>query len=39
VITGQHFTFDSIMAQIEGLLWDQRPNGGEKVTFHQMQPV
>jgi heterodisulfide reductase subunit A2 len=28
IITGQHYTFDSIMAQIEGLLYDVRPSNG-----------
>jgi heterodisulfide reductase subunit A2 len=27
VITGQHYTYNSIMAQIEGMLYDVRPNG------------
>ncbi len=27
VITGQHYTYESIMAQIEGMLYDVRPNG------------
>ncbi len=39
VIEGQHYTFDSIMAQIEGLLWDVRPSGKEKVTFLEMEPA
>ncbi len=39
VIQGQHYTFDSIMAQIEGLLWDVRPSGKEKVTFLEMEPA
>ncbi|NDJ86183.1 MAG: CoB--CoM heterodisulfide reductase iron-sulfur subunit A family protein [Chloroflexi bacterium] len=39
VIDGQHYTFNSIMSQIEGLLWDVRPNGEEKVTFQKTEPV
>lgn len=39
VITGQHYTYDSIMAQIEGLLWDMRPDTAEKVTFLQPEPA
>ncbi len=34
VIEGQHFTFDSLMAQIEGVLWDRRPDGGTTVYAH-----
>ena len=39
VIQGQHYTFESIMSQIEGLLWDVRPSGKEKVTFLEMEPA
>ena len=28
VITGQHYTFEAIMAQIEGMLYDVRPGNG-----------
>nr|MBN1228599.1 CoB--CoM heterodisulfide reductase iron-sulfur subunit A family protein [Anaerolineae bacterium] len=38
VIDGQHFTFDALMAQIEGVLWDTRGNGG-KVTYLESVPV
>ncbi|MCL4249862.1 MAG: CoB--CoM heterodisulfide reductase iron-sulfur subunit A family protein [Anaerolineae bacterium] len=38
VITGQHYTYDSIMSQIEGLLYDVRsPN--EKVRVVEMEPA
>jgi heterodisulfide reductase subunit A len=37
VIEGQHFTFDAIMSQIEGILWDRRSNGG--VTFVEPEPA
>jgi heterodisulfide reductase subunit A len=32
VINGQHYTFDSLMSQIEGILYDVRPNG-ERVGY------
>ena len=32
VITGQHFTFESIMAQIEGILYDVRDGAGRLTT-------
>ncbi|HEY54516.1 MAG TPA: CoB--CoM heterodisulfide reductase iron-sulfur subunit A family protein [Caldilineae bacterium] len=32
IITGAHFTNEQLMAQIEGLLWDVRPNGGNGKT-------
>jgi heterodisulfide reductase subunit A len=32
VITGQHFTYESLMSQIEGLLYDRR-EGGKFVTY------
>jgi heterodisulfide reductase subunit A2 len=35
VITGQHFTFESIMAQIDGLLYDVQPNGGQQQSVMQ----
>ncbi len=38
VIEGQHFTFGSLMAQIEGVLWDRRPDGGTTV-YTQAEPV
>ena len=28
IISGAHFTNDQLFAQIEGILWDVRPNGG-----------
>jgi heterodisulfide reductase subunit A len=31
VITGQHFTFDAIMSQIEGILYDRRAGNGQAV--------
>ncbi len=37
VIEGQHFTFDAIMSQIEGLLWDRRGDG--HVTYVESEPV
>jgi heterodisulfide reductase subunit A len=33
VINGQHYTYDSIMSQIEGILWDVRPDGEQAATF------
>jgi heterodisulfide reductase subunit A len=39
VIEGQHYTFDSIMSQIDGLLWDVRPDGGANVRFLEPEPV
>jgi heterodisulfide reductase subunit A len=36
VIEGQHYTFESIMSQIEGLLYDAQPNGKHETT---MEPV
>lgn len=38
VITGQHYTFDSIMSQIEGMLWDVGPSNG-KVLAAEPAPV
>jgi heterodisulfide reductase subunit A len=38
VIEGQHFTFDSIMAQIEGILYD-RVADVERVTYLGSQPA
>ncbi|MBN1121940.1 MAG: CoB--CoM heterodisulfide reductase iron-sulfur subunit A family protein [Anaerolineae bacterium] len=38
VIEGQHFTFDSIMAQIEGVLYD-RMEDTERVTYLGSQPA
>jgi heterodisulfide reductase subunit A len=38
VIEGQHFTFDSIMAQIEGILYD-RIEDAERVTYLGAQPT
>lgn len=38
VIEGQHFTFDSIMSQIEGVLYDRVGNGGH-VTYLSPEPV
>jgi heterodisulfide reductase subunit A len=32
VIEGQHYTFDSLMSQIEGILYDVRPDG-EQATY------
>jgi heterodisulfide reductase subunit A len=38
VIEGQHFTFDALMSQIEGLLYDV--NGeGQQVTYEPAAPV
>jgi heterodisulfide reductase subunit A len=37
VITGQHFTFDALMSQIEGILYDVRGNG--KATYVEPQPI
>jgi heterodisulfide reductase subunit A2 len=39
VITGQHFTYESIMSQIEGMLYDVRPTDGERVTFIERAPL
>jgi heterodisulfide reductase subunit A len=39
VIEGQHFSFDSIMSQIDGLLWDVHPDETSKVTFMQPEPA
>ena len=30
IIEGQHYTFEAIMSQIEGLLYDMQPNGKEE---------
>jgi heterodisulfide reductase subunit A len=38
VIEGQHYTFDSLMSQIEGILWDVRP-GSQRVTYAEPVPV
>ncbi len=38
VIEGQHYTFDALMSQIEGILYDLRANG-ERVTFVRPEPV
>jgi heterodisulfide reductase subunit A len=38
VITGQHFTFESIMSQIEGMLWDVRAGNGDRHTEVTYQP-
>ncbi|GAB4573769.1 MAG: H(2):CoB-CoM heterodisulfide ferredoxin reductase subunit HdrA [Anaerolineae bacterium] len=35
VITGQHFTYEAIMAQIEGILFDMRSGNGQRVTYGQ----
>jgi heterodisulfide reductase subunit A2 len=39
VIHGQHYTFESIMSQIEGLLWDVRADSQHKVHFIETEPV
>ncbi len=42
IITGAHFTNEQLMAQIEGLLWDVRPNGGNgrtKMPEPEMAPA
>ncbi|MBN1964620.1 MAG: CoB--CoM heterodisulfide reductase iron-sulfur subunit A family protein, partial [Anaerolineae bacterium] len=39
VIKGNHFTFEAIMAQIEGILWDQHGNGNGRVTFVEPSPA
>jgi heterodisulfide reductase subunit A len=33
VIEGQHYTFESIMSQIEGILWDKQATNGQRVTY------
>jgi heterodisulfide reductase subunit A len=38
VIEGQHFTFDSLMSQIEGLLYDVREDG-QQITYKPAAPV
>jgi heterodisulfide reductase subunit A len=38
VINGQHYTFDSLMSQIEGILYDVRQNG-QNVTFAESIPA
>jgi len=38
VISGQHFTYEAIMAQIEGLLYDMRAGDGSAV-YVEPQPV
>ncbi|MBN1311767.1 MAG: CoB--CoM heterodisulfide reductase iron-sulfur subunit A family protein [Anaerolineae bacterium] len=38
VISGQHYTFDQLMSQIEGILYDVR-EGGERVTYAGAEPV
>jgi heterodisulfide reductase subunit A len=38
VIEGQHFTFDSLMSQIEGLLYDVREDG-QQITYEPAAPV
>ncbi len=38
VIEGMHFTFDSLMSQIEGILWDVRGTG-ERVSYVSATPV
>jgi heterodisulfide reductase subunit A len=38
VINGQHYTFDSLMSQIEGVLYDVRQNG-QPVTFFEPTPA
>ncbi len=35
VISGQHFTYDAIMAQIEGVLYDLRAGNGQRVVYGQ----
>jgi heterodisulfide reductase subunit A len=35
IISGAHFTNDQLIAQIEGLLWDMRPNGKND---HEVKP-
>ncbi len=37
VIVGQHYTYDALMAQIEGILYDV--NSGRHVTYVSAQPV
>ncbi len=38
VITGQHFTFDALMSQIEGILYDVRGDG-QRATYVPAEPV
>ena len=33
VIEGQHYTYDAIMSQIEGILWDKQPAAGPPVIY------
>jgi heterodisulfide reductase subunit A len=33
VIEGQHYTYESIMSQIEGILWDKQATNGQRVTY------
>jgi heterodisulfide reductase subunit A len=33
VIAGQHYTYDSIMSQIEGILWDKQATDGQRVIY------
>jgi heterodisulfide reductase subunit A len=40
IITGQHYTFESIMSQIEGLLYDLQASGAnEDVSVYEPEPV
>jgi len=39
VIEGQHFSFDAIMSQIDGLLWDVRPEDDANVRLMEMEPA
>jgi heterodisulfide reductase subunit A len=39
IITGQHFTFESIMAQIEGVLYDVRAEDGRTVEQLPLEPA
>jgi ferredoxin len=40
IISGQHFTFESIMSQIEGILYDVRAgNGNGHATYVQPEPA
>jgi heterodisulfide reductase subunit A len=38
IITGQHYSFDAIMSQVEGMLYDMRGNGAQ-VTYLEAVPV
>ena len=40
IISGQHYTFEAIMSQIEGLLYDVKPNGAhEDESEYEPEPV